>query len=110
MASPDLLFAQCNEGLLDPATTIPPAEGQARLVREGTRAAPQCIGRQEGLQRFIRACERIRHDRDVVVVPALPECIGKVSEEFPECEVLWHPADQGEVAKQLRLEWMARSH
>ena len=32
MAIPDLLFAQCDEGLLDPATAVPAAEGQARLV------------------------------------------------------------------------------
>jgi len=47
LASPDLLFAQCDEGLLDPATTVPAAERQARLVRDGTGATPQCIGRQE---------------------------------------------------------------
>jgi hypothetical protein len=39
----------------------------------------------------------------------LPDCVGKTSQEFPECGVLWHPPDQG-GAKQLRLEWMAWLH
>ena len=109
MTSPDLFFAQCNEDLLDPATTVPPAEGQAGLVRDGTRAAPQFTGRQERHQRFVRTRERVRYDRDVVVVSALPDCVGKTSQEFPERGVLWHPPDQG-GAKQLRLEWMAWLH
>jgi hypothetical protein len=84
MASPDLLSTQFNEGLLDPAATVPAADGQARLVCDGAGAAPQFIGRQERNQRFIRARDRVRYDRDVVVVSALPECVGKSSKEFPE--------------------------
>ena len=90
MANPDLLSTQFNEGLLDPATTVPPAEGQARLVRDGAGAAPQCIGRQERNQCFIRACDRVRYDRDVFVVSTLPEGVGKSSKEFAKREVLWH--------------------
>jgi|SRR4249919_625059 len=109
MASPDLLFAQCNEGLLDPATTVPPAEGQTRLVRDGTGAAPQFTGRQERHQRFVRARERVRYDRDVVVVPTLTECVGKTSQEFPECGVLWHPTDQAEARSSFGLNgWPGR--
>ena len=83
MASPDLLSTQCNESLLDPATTVPPAEGQARLVCDGAGAAPQRIGREERNQRFIRACERVRYGRDAVV-STLPESVGKSSKEFSE--------------------------
>jgi hypothetical protein len=105
MASPDLLFAQCNESLLDPATAIPAAKGQTRLDCDGTGAAPQCIGRQECEQRFLRARERVRYDRNVVVVSTLPECIGKSSEQFPEWEVLWHLTPKlSRAVKRLRID------
>ena len=84
MANPDLFRTQFDEGLFDPATTVLPAEGQARLVRDGTGAAPQCIGRQESNQRFLRARERVVYDGGIVVVSALPERFGKSSKLFPE--------------------------